>query len=381
MVRSKLILLWIAAVVCFALGGCAPQAAFTPTPTRTPAPTEPAATPTTAPTNTVAPTEVVQAQVVGPTDYPAGVNPLTGLTVTDPTVLQRAPLAIKVSNNVAARPQSGLSYADLVFEHYAEGRETRYTGIFYSQTPERVGSVRSGRLLDLELIPMFDAVLVASGFAEGTLKRLQTKPWSTRNLSGPYVGAPALVRLDVPNVATEHTLFAMPSEVWNRATADNLNSTPTLTPGLAFSTTVPAGGTPATHMTFEFGLSTTKVDWQYDAATGKYVRTLADKPDVDALNNQPLAFANVLAIGAMHVFADYVEDGFSGEHSTEIQVWGEGPATLFRDGQRIEGKWTRLDPQQMLQFTDLNGNVLYLKPGSTWFEVLPIGFDKMTVTP
>jgi hypothetical protein len=377
--RSSLALICAAVLIAPVLGACQPTPAATPTPTRTPsgAVVPPAAT--TAPAGST-PAPVIDTGNIGPNEYPPNVNPLTGLVVPDPAVLQRSPLAIKVSNNNPSRPQSGLSFADLVFEHYAEGGETRYTAIIYSQTPERVGSVRSGRLIDVELIPMFDAILSASGFSGGTLSRLTSKPWGTRNLSGPEIGAPSLVRLDLKDVGVEDTEFAVPSALWALATQKNINNPPDLTPGMAFNSKVPAGGTPATMITFEYGLSWTKVEWQYDPATGKYLRTLYGEPHVDKLTDQQLAFDNVLAVGANHVQADYVEDGFSGELSTEIQVWGEGPATLFRNGQRIEGHWSRLDPEQMLQFTDLNGNILYLKPGTTWFEMLPLGFDKMFVT-
>jgi hypothetical protein len=378
--RSRIAIMCAAALIMPVLGACQPTPAATSTPTRTPSGAVLPPTATTAPAGST-PATSTNTGIVGPHEYPPNVNPLTGLVVADPAVLQRSPLAIKVSNNNPSRPQSGLSFADLVFEHYAEGGETRFTVIIYSQTPERVGSVRSGRLLDVELIPMFDAILSASGFSGGTLTRLSSKPWGSRHLSGPEVGAPSLVRIALEDVAVEDTQFAIPSALWTLATEKNINNPPDLTPGLAFSGTVPSGGTPASQIIFEYGLSWTKVEWQYDPASGKYLRTLGGESHMDRLNEQQLAFDNVLAVGANHVKADYVEDGFSGELSTEIQVWGDGPATLFRDGQRIEGHWSRLDPEQMLQFTDLNGNVLYLKPGNTWFQMLPLGFDKMFVTP
>ena len=84
--------------------------------------------------------------IIGPTNFPENVNPLTGETV-DPSVLARRPLAIKISNAPAiVRPQSGLNSADLVFEHYAEGGLTRFTAVFYSKDADPVGSIRSGRI-------------------------------------------------------------------------------------------------------------------------------------------------------------------------------------------------------------------------------------------
>ena len=34
----------------------------------------------------------------------------------------------------------------------------------------------------------------------------------------------------------------------------------------------------------------------------------------------------------------------------------------------------------MLTFTDLEGNPLPLGMGNTWFELVPLGFDKLYVT-
>ncbi|MCD4739031.1 MAG: DUF3048 domain-containing protein, partial [Anaerolineae bacterium] len=141
-------------------GKATPTAA--PTPTRT---VKPAATPTaraTAVPPTATPTAVVAAPSNVLTPFPPGVNPLTGLKVADPEMLEHIPLAIKISNSPAVRPQSGLNSADILFEHYAEGNITRFTGIYYGTYPERVGSVRSGRLIDLEIPAMYQGVFAFS---------------------------------------------------------------------------------------------------------------------------------------------------------------------------------------------------------------------------
>ena len=73
----------------------------TPAPSNTPEPTT---------TFTPAPTQVVIQ--VGPSDFPSDVNPLTGLQVSDPTLLDRRPITIKVANYPrAGRPHAGLSSA------------------------------------------------------------------------------------------------------------------------------------------------------------------------------------------------------------------------------------------------------------------------------
>jgi hypothetical protein len=265
-----------------------------------------------------------------------------------------------------------------VWEHYAEGGETRYTAIYYSQTPERVGSVRSGRLIDLEIVPMTDAFFSSSGFSGGTLARVEVSSWASRNFSGPFYGDPYLVRIPQPNRDPEHTLFAVPARLWELATQQGVNQPPDLTPGLVFGQTPNGGGTPASSFRIDYGLSYTEVAWAYDAATGLYMRSLAGDPHLDALTDQQISAANVMLVGAMHVKADYIEDGFTGELSTEIRVWGK-VRHAFPRWSRFEGRWTRLVPEDMLAFTDLNGDVLMFA-GAVWFEIVPIG-DQLFVEP
>ena len=92
-------------------------------------------------------------------------------------------------------------------------------------------------------------------------------------------------------------------------------------------------------------------------------------------------FKNIVVVSARHVDTDIPETEVrQGAYSIEIQIWGEGPATIFRDGQRFEGRWHRNNPNDMLTFTDLDGNPLPLAPGNTWFQLVPLGFDKLYVT-
>ena len=70
------------------------------------------------------------------------------------------------------RPLSGLSLADLVFEHYAEGGVTRFTAIFLGQEAPKIGSIRSGRLIDLEIPAMTGAMFAYSGSSGGVKEKI-----------------------------------------------------------------------------------------------------------------------------------------------------------------------------------------------------------------
>ena len=87
-------------------------------------------------------------------------NPLTGKRADNSQLLERRPLAIKITNFPrSVRPQWGLNAADHVWEYYLEDELTRFVGVFYGTNAERVGPVRSGRPFDEYLLRMYKAIL------------------------------------------------------------------------------------------------------------------------------------------------------------------------------------------------------------------------------
>ena len=77
-----------------------------------------------------------------PTAKPAATAtcPLTGQPVPGGgPVPQRPALAVKVDNYPAARPQSGLDKADVIYEEPVEGGITRYAAVFQCQEATLVG--------------------------------------------------------------------------------------------------------------------------------------------------------------------------------------------------------------------------------------------------
>ena len=73
---------------------------------------------------------------VEPTSAPEAYNPLTGLPVEDPSLLQIPAVLLSISHfPVDARPQAGLSFAPYVFEIYITEGATRFLTTFYGQFP------------------------------------------------------------------------------------------------------------------------------------------------------------------------------------------------------------------------------------------------------
>ncbi|MEP7287694.1 MAG: DUF3048 domain-containing protein [Chloroflexota bacterium] len=320
---------------------------------------------------TASPTWVATPQgALGPFNFAATINPLTGLAVDDPAALQRRPLAVKISNAPAlVRPQAGIGEADLVFEHLTEGKLTRFTAVFWTHTPPRVGSIRSARLIDLEIARMYDAIFAFSGASNGVRDKIFNSPFADRALEGVTVGPPLFYRDDT--IEVPHNLFGSPAAMWTRASAKGFNTPPSNLGGMLFSPTPQPIGTSGTKIIVDYG--PTDAEWRYDATTQRYARWTEGQPHFDANTKMQVTSANVVLLYAWHQY-DYniVESEFQGSksYSIEIQLWTLGPALVCRDGQCVKGLWNRWDKADMLSFWTEEHQPIYLKPGNTWFEVV-----------
>lgn len=344
-----------------------------PPPTDTPIPT-PTPVPTDTPTPTVAPTPTPNIALIVPGNDP-GISPFTGLRLADPSVLDRRPLAIKVANTANVRPQSGLSKADIVVESRIEFNLTRFTVIYHSQDAERVGSIRSARLIDLELPVIFDAVLCFSGAVEPVRQKIYNSDIGDHVLEEALNGS-AFIR--DPNIPMPHNLFANTRTLWQVITERGWNRRPNPTAAWVFSETPPEGGSPVSRVDLDYPDGV--VTWVYDEATGLWKRFVAGEPHVEALDGRQLTAANVVILGANHVPTLILEHGTEDigiNRSIEIQLWGQGPLKILRDGRAYEGMWVRPERHAPFRFVDAAGRDIPLKLGNSWWQVTPLD---MTVT-
>lgn len=416
-------------VMSFLAVGCSSQVgAATPTPTKTPRPELPTRTPsplatallpTMAPTDTPAPapTEVppatdapapATAETAAPAEANASstesvpaadqssgnnpgpseplpprdpnVSPFTGLRPSDPSVLARRPLAIKVANERSVIPQSGLSKADVVVESRVEFCMTRITAIFQSQDAPRVGSIRSARLLDVELPTIFDAILAFSG-AVGPVRQKLYKSDIGDHILEQALNGPSFIR--DPNIKVPFNLFANTDTLWKTAVKKGWNQTPKPSAAWAFSEAAPPGGKPASRLDVPY--PEFKVAWAYDPASALWQRWLGGKPHVEKTDGKQLTADNVVVLTANHVPTLIPESGTKltsgpcSNRSIEIQLWGEGPVKILRDGKIYEGKWVRPDRHAPFRFLDASGKDIPLKPGNSWWQVVPTDM-KVTVS-
>ena len=308
---------------------------------------------------------------LSPTAQPAVINPLTGLPVADPSLLERRPVMVKVSNFPRlGRPHAGLSFADIVFDYYIGYGTNRFLALFYGQDSPSIGPVRSGRRVDTQLVTMYGGVLGYGGADNNTNAELVTTlgNYAISNLEAP---CPAFCGLDTHSVIGVFANSQAISQYVNQQGMDN--SKPDL-PGMVFSDTHPLKAQTGQQVTVLFNYFN-RAEWRYDPSSGKYLRwveymenEMGDEyemiPLTDRVTGQQLAFSNVILI-----FAEYTELAPSVH---KINIWGNDkgqPAYLFRDGLLTQGTWKAKNDTDPMQFFDKDGQPYALKPGSTWIVI------------
>ncbi len=236
-----------ALVLSLVLSGCGAGQIFGPTvtPLPTATPPRPTSTPTPAdtPTPTASPTPDYPPQGLGPTNFPPDVNPLTGLQVDDPANLERRPIAVKVENLPREdRPQWGLSKADITYEYYTEEGTTRFISIFYGENADLVGPIRSARLFDLNIVPMYKSAFVFGSAWSLVLNRLYSQDYYNRLLIESTWTQPAIFRKNVNG-----NNFLMVNTALIKDALRNYGATNTRQnlDGMFFMAQPPAGGSPA----------------------------------------------------------------------------------------------------------------------------------------
>ena len=316
-----------------------------------------------------------RSEAVGPISYPSGVNPLTGLPYPNEEARARRNLIVKVSNwPPRVRPQHAINQADLVFEMESEGGVTRFAAIFRSNAPEKVGSVRSARLVDMELLTMYAALLAYSG-TSGPVRDIYKARLNRYLLLSPSLGdncesAGFCRDQSVIDRGYEHTLFGDTRQMWQTASQRDVNIG-FRAAGFAFDLKPDDGGRDINDIYMNW-YDRTDTRWQYDEDSGRYLRYSDGLPHFDAADNTQLWADNLVMLQVLHKRRpDLFEPGALNE-SYEVALWGQGPALVMREGKLYRGHWRRLHHNRGGALSLIYGDEtpIMLKPGRTWVTVL-----------
>lgn len=297
---------------------------------------------------------------------PVARNPFTGIgpVPKTPTVV------VKIDDTPPGRPQVGIDRADVVYIEAVEGGLTRLAAVFGGVKPSHVGYVRSTRPSDPDLFLQFGRITEAySGGAHDSLPRVHRSgihSWSND------AGAPYYYR--APHFG-DHGYINLMLNV--AKVARRTKSAPARPIGWTFSRSLKGlilhrGKDVRTTVTGSYS-SGTSVEFRWVRGIKKYVRYIGGVPQ-RAADGHRITATNVI-VQQCKIVAHPADRDVLGNPAQFTFTVGKGPVSVFRNGRRINGVWSRSHLLGGTRLKMANGKTIPLMPGNTWVVLIRRGIS------
>lgn len=310
---------------------------------------------TTAAPTTESTTTTTEAPDLGP------LYPLTGEPIGDNDTPDHAAVVVKISNNdgAARRALSGLDHADIIFEERIEQKATRFAAVFHSSLPEEVGSVRSGRTSDVQIVANLNRPVFAfSGANDGVHSQLR----AAEN-QGALVRASADFNdpqfRRISDFSAPNNLVVNAAELLDEV--EDGGEPPQ--PIFDYSDNVITFGAPAAGVRID---ARTDAVYVWSAEDGGYLRFQESEPHTTRESDQ-ITPQNVIVLTTTYLPSQIDRS------SVDAITIGSGPVAVYSGGFVVEGTWTREFERDPYTLTTPEGDVIGLAPGQTWVSLTPAG--------
>ncbi len=295
------------------------------------------------------------------------------LTTGLPTTTGFYPVNIQIENSPGARPQAGLSQADIVYECLMErGSVTRFQAVFNDSLPKNVGPVRSCRLYFVDIAMEYKGILAFFGGPTETVANIFPKIDKATKDGNLMFAASGLTR-PYGKLYWRITGRRAPHNVYT-----NLTKTVQLYKTAPVSQSHFKFNANADYSAYEdmntvevryTGNMTYDSKYVYDAATGLYKRYLAGKPFIDANTRKQIMTNNIIVQRA-------VTSNFGTKKGhLDITLIGYGKADVYVKGKHISATWERPTEKDITRYYDEKHNEIEIQPGKTWVQVVPAEWE------
>lgn len=295
---------------------------------------------------------------------------------------KRRPLAVMVENHLDARPTSGLSRADAIYEAVAEGGITRFLTVYLCQDAGDIAPIRSARTYFLDWVSEYDAAYAHVGGANtpGPANALgQIRDYEIKDMDQFGLGFPTYWR--GTDRLAPHNVHSTTKKLWEAAEKKNFGAEDES--GVRWDknfkewkykdeVSVESWGDqkPIVVPFWEQDGNYT-VTWQYDKTTNIYKRFHQTTEQIDPLTKETLSPKVVIVQFQTERNAN---DGYPDGHLL-YGTKGTGRALIFQDGKVIIGKWNKAQRTDRTKFTDEKGKEVELNRGQIWIQTIPVGND------
>ncbi|MDR0468570.1 MAG: DUF3048 domain-containing protein [Peptococcaceae bacterium] len=281
--------------------------------------------------------------------------------IEEPEIVPELPtgILVVVDNYEAARPQSGIDKADVVYEVMVEGGITRYLALFYTEAAPAIGPVRSARYYFVQLAKGMDLPIAHVGGSDDSLTMIGSlrvkdinemtnaqsyfwQDWSRSRPHNTYTSTENLVKAvtnkqyaykipDLPPVAEEFT----GSPLTDRQV--NVTYVPSYTVQWIWDETLGEGGQYRRHINYR-------------------AQSTAD--------GSPMAADTIFIIAAAS------RDQDTEPVATTVDIVGGGGALCIVENKVIRGTWRKESAERPLMFIDAANAPMTRKQGKIWVQVV-----------
>ncbi|OPH54962.1 hypothetical protein BC351_30010 [Paenibacillus ferrarius] len=284
---------------------------------------------------------------------------LTG--VKTETLMKNRPFMVMVNNHPSARPQSGLSSADIIYEILAEGEITRLLAIFQSEEVQgSIGPVRSIRPYFIDLAMSYDAIPIHAGGSPDAYNILSNQ--SIQSLDEITNAGPFFWRESFRKAP--HNLYTsfknIEEGIDKKGYRNQIHEKSIYTFLLNKSNDI---GERVSLFNVTFLIEDYKVTYQYDANSNKYLRSINGVPHVDMNNNEQLTASNVVVLGTDHKVLD-------NEGRLQVKLMDSGPALLYQNGIMKKVEWKRDQINTPIRLYEQGQEIAFV-PGKIHFLIVP----------
>jgi hypothetical protein len=274
---------------------------------------------------------------------------------------KKRPMAVMMSGDFEARPLSGISEADIVVEMpVVTGGITRYMAIFGCDTPKEIGSIRSARHDYITLAAGFGAIYAHWGGSHFALDKLNARVID--NINALYLDGTVFYRKS--GFVAPHDGFTTLERLEGYASQSGYSSDLNFS-GYKFAekekSLIDKG-----RITISYP-SIFKVEYEYSGEKGEYLRFKGGTRETDKNTGEQVSAKNVVV---MYASSRQIEGQYN-----DMDIEGEGKATIFQNGNEISGIWKKdkSDIKSKLSFFDDAGKEIEFVPGKIWIQVVEKG--------
>lgn len=263
---------------------------------------------------------------------------------------------VMVENSPSARPQSGLSQADIIYETSAEGGIPRFMALFHSQSPSIIGPVRSVRPYYITLSRENSLPFAHCG---GSLDALNEIKQDNSIMSINEISKEHYFWRDSTRKAP-HNLYTSSEKIRSFISTTNWD-----VKSKNFSTFDNEYYNSNDYKTCDNILITINNHYNtsYTYNNNVYTKYMDGEKAWDMAYESPLEFSNVI------IQKTDIKLGEDGLH-LDINMIGEGDGLLLSNGKILDIKWKKYSELSETKIYDMNGNELPLATGKTIWHIV-----------